>query len=65
MKMQKPKRISFNTTINEEIANDFREYCKTVNVPMNLVLEIFMTQFIQGQFTFKLTRTGMKMELEE
>ena len=65
MAITKPKRIPFNTTINEEIANNFREYCKNINAPMNMVLEIFMTQFTEGQFTFKLTNNKMVMELEE
>ena len=65
MAITKPKRIPFNTTINEEIANNFREYCKTINAPMNMVLEVFMTQFTAGEFTFKLTKSGIVMDLEE
>ena len=65
MTTSKPKRIPFNTTINEEIANSFRDYCKTINAPMNMVLEVFMTQFTAGEFTFKLTKSGIVMDLEE
>ena len=65
MAITKSKRIAFNTTINEEIANNFREYCKTVNAPMNMVLEVFMTQFAMGQFDFKLTKSGSELVIDE
>ena len=65
MPENKPKRAMLNTTINEEVLNNFREYCKTINCPMNTVLETFMAQFANGEFSFKLKRSRMELDIEE
>lgn len=65
MPENKPKRAILNTTINEEVLNGFREYCKTINCPMNTVLETFMAQFANGEFSFKLKRNRMELDIEE
>lgn len=59
------KRSMLNTTINEDVLNRFREYCKGLNCPMNMVLETFMDQFSQGQFSFKLCKNRMKLDTED
>lgn len=59
------KRAMLNTTINENILSDFREYCKGINCPMNTVLETFMEQFSKGQFTFRLAKNKMELDIEE
>lgn len=61
----KQKRAMLNTTINENVLNDFRDYCKGINCPMNMVLETFMDQFSKGQFIFKLSRNKMELDVEE
>lgn len=61
----KQKRAMLNTTINENVLNNFREYCKGINCPMNMVLETFMEQFADGQFTFKLGKSKMELDIEE
>lgn len=58
----KQRRAVLNTTMNEEVLNDFREYCKTINVPMNTVLETFMRQFSKGQFELKLSKMAVKIK---
>lgn len=50
------KKAMLNTTIDEKTLNDFRDYCKSINCPMNKVLELFMLQFAEGQFEMKLER---------
>ena len=61
----KQERSALNTTINKNVLDNFREYCKGINCPMNMVLETFMEQFAQGQFSFKLIKSGKnKMELD-
>lgn len=65
MSENKPKRAMLNTTINEEVLNSFREYCKTINCPMNTVLETFMAQFANGEFSFRLSRNRMELDIEE
>ena len=61
----RPKRAMLNTTINEEVLNSFREYCKELGCPMNMVLETFMAQFADGQFSFRLSKSKRKLDIEE
>jgi len=61
----KQERAMLNTTINEDVLNSFRDYCKQINCPMNMVLETFMSQFVQGQFSFKLIKNKMELDIEE
>ena len=65
MPENRPKRAMLNTTISEEVLNNFREYCKTINCPMNTVLETFMAQFANGEFSFRLNRNRMELDIEE
>lgn len=65
MPENKPKRAMLNTTISEEVLSNFREYCKTINCPMNTVLETFMAQFANGEFSFTLRRNRMELDIEE
>ena len=65
MPENKPKRAMLNTTINENVLNSFRDYCKGINCPMNMVLETFMEQFATGQFAFKLSKNKMSLDIEE
>jgi antitoxin component of RelBE/YafQ-DinJ toxin-antitoxin module len=60
----KQKRAMLNTTINENVLNNFRDYCKGINCPMNMVLETFMEQFANGQFSFKLIKNKMEIDIE-
>lgn len=59
------KRAALNTTISEEVLDSFRDYCKNIGCPMNMVLETFMEQFAEGQFSFKLNKKKMKLDIEE
>ena len=65
MAENKQKRAMLNTTINEDVLNNFRDYCKGMNCPMNMVLETFMEQFSKGQFSFKLSKNKMELDIEE
>lgn len=62
---EEKKRAMLNTTINADVLNNFREYCKTINCPMNTVLETFMSQFANGQFTFQLSKSKMELDITE
>ena len=65
MSENKQKRAMLNTTINSEVLNNFREYCKEINFPMNTVLEAFMVQFAEGQFSFKLSGNKSESDIEK
>lgn len=52
------KRAMLNTTINEKVLNDFKAYCKELGFPMNMLLESFMSQFVEGEFTLKIGKAN-------
>ena len=60
--MSEEKRVVLNTTISEPVLSNFRRYCKSINCPMNTILEVFMTQFSNGEFSFKLTKDKITIE---
>lgn len=47
------KRGSLNTTIREDVLIEFKQECKRLNLPMNLLLESFMRQFCDNEFVLK------------
>lgn len=59
------KRSTLNTTIRKEILDEFKAYCKQTGFPMNMVLEAFMVQFVTGEFTMKIARNQLTVELED
>lgn len=61
----KRKRAMLNTTIDSEVLSNFREYCKNIGCPMNVVLEVFMGEFSEGKFGFKLVKNKMEIDIEE
>ena len=42
-----------NTTIREDILNDFKSYSKSLGLPMNVLLEAFMMQLVEDGFVLK------------
>lgn len=52
------KRAMLNTTINEEVLDDFKSYCKELGFPMNMILESFMSQFVDGEFKLKIGKAN-------
>lgn len=50
VKIRKP----FNTSIEEKISKDFKEKCKTENLPMNVVLEMLMRYYCEKQSFLKI-----------
>lgn len=62
----KVKRSPLNTTINDEILTDFKDYCFELGLPMNLILESFMSQFIDGELVLKIGKSNkLKVDLVE
>lgn len=60
------KRAALNTTINEEVLSEFRSYCKELGFPMNMILESFMTQFVDGEFILKIGKANkLNVDLPE
>jgi len=63
----KPKpRAMLNTTINSDVLDEFKAYCKELGYPMNMILESFMQQFVDGEFVLKIARANkMNVDLIE
>lgn len=60
------KRGMLNTTIEIETFNNFRIACKQTGVPMNMILETFMKQFVNGEFQLKFTKSNnLEFDLNE
>lgn len=57
-------RSMLNTTINTEILNEFKDYCKEQGLPMNILLELFMRDIVCGKFTLKFDRVEADKDSE-
>lgn len=59
-------RAMLNTTIKTETLNSFKAYCREIGMPMNMILEVFMEQFVAGEFVLKIGRANkMNVDLVE
>ena len=45
---------AFNTSIDEEILEQFKEKCKAEKLPINIVLERFMQGYINEDFKLEM-----------
>lgn len=43
--------MALNTKVNKEVFEDFKDYCKYLGYPMNVLLETFMRQYANGKFS--------------
>lgn len=50
MSDNKSTKRPFNTPINVELLNNFKQTCKELEIPMNTVVEVFMRDFNNGRF---------------
>ena len=68
VEMEKPNnRGALNTTINDEVLQEFKKSCKMSGVRMNTLIEAFMRQYNEGAFYLKLGRnkTFLNIELDD
>lgn len=42
-----------NQKVNKEVFDNFKDYCKELGYPMNVMLETFMRQYANGRFDIK------------
>ena len=47
-------RKAFNTSVDEEVLEQFKEKCKAEKIPFNIILERFMQGYIQGNFKLEM-----------
>lgn len=55
----------FTTSIEEAVSGNFKEACDRRGLNMNVVLEAFMTQFSADEFAIKISKNGVRLEIEE
>lgn len=48
--VQREETTTLTTTINKEVLDTFKDCCKKAGYPLNMVLEIFMKQYVNGRF---------------
>lgn len=60
----KIERGVLNTTIDKDVLDEFKAYCKAAGMPMNTVLESFMKQFTYGEFILKIGKNN-RLDIEE
>lgn len=48
--VKRVKTSALSTSINKEVFDDFRDYCKELGYPMNVMIETFMRQYGKGTF---------------
>lgn len=48
--VKRVQTTALNTKINKEVFDSFKDYCKELGYPMNVMLETFMRQYANGRF---------------
>ena len=48
--VQRVETTALNQKINKEVFDAFKDYCKELGYPMNVVIETFMRQYANGRF---------------
>ena len=48
--VERVETIALNQKINKEVFDSFKDYCKELGYPMNVMLETFMRQYANGKF---------------
>ena len=56
------KRKSFTTTIDREIQEKFKNTCSENKVTMSEILEVFMTEYSDGKYSFEIQKILKKSE---
>ena len=55
----------FTTSIDTDTSSKFKTACEERGVKMNVVLEAFMNQFSSNEFAVRISKNGIKLEIEE
>lgn len=48
--VKRVETTALNQKVNKEVFDGFKDYCKELGYPMNVVLETFMRQYANGRF---------------
>ncbi len=61
----KREKAMLNTTIDKEVFEEFKATCKASGMRMSTLLETFMRQYNDGEFTVKFVKNKSVLELDE
>ncbi len=50
---QRVETTALNTKVNKEVFDNFKDCCKELGYPMNVMIETFMRQYANGRFNIK------------
>jgi len=58
------ERVQFNTTINAELMEEFRNFCRETGVPLNIWIEAFIESCLSGEVGLKVykKKNGLKRQ---
>lgn len=48
--VKRVETTALNTKVDKEVFDAFKDYCKEIGYPMNVMLESFMQQYANGRF---------------
>ena len=48
--VERVETTALNQKINKEVFDSFKDYCKELGYPMNVMIETFMQQYANGKF---------------
>lgn len=51
--VQRVEMTSISQKVNKEVFEAFKNHCKYIGYPMNVMLEVFMQQYANGRFPLK------------
>lgn len=51
--VKRVETTALNQKINKEVFDAFKDYCKKLGYPMNVMIETFMRQYANGKFKLK------------
>ena len=57
-------RKNFATSIDTDISDDFKKTCDEYGLKMNIVLEALMKDFVEGNYSITVSKTGVSIEKE-
>lgn len=58
-------RKSFTSSIDENIQKSFKDKCNQLGLPQNVVLEMFMKEFSNGEFEVKMRKNKIFIDEKE
>lgn len=60
-----PNRTQFNTTVRNDVLNEFKSKCNAIGVNMSVIIEALMRDFNNGVYSIMLSEKGAKIIREE